>query len=60
VLEVRSKGPNRVGISLSLSPSPEDNDKSSFRDVLFPGYLEFETLDKVEEPSDSACKYRMG
>jgi hypothetical protein len=49
-----SKGPNRVGVSL---PSPEDGNRSSFRDVVFSGYLEFQTMDRVLKLSESeyAC-----
>jgi hypothetical protein len=54
VIEVRalSKGPNRVGVSL---PSPEDGDRSSFRNVVFSRYLEFRTMDEAHKPSDSEC-----
>jgi hypothetical protein len=45
-----SKGPNRVGVSL---PSPEDGNRSSFRNVVFSSYLEFRTMSKVQEPSKS-------
>jgi hypothetical protein len=47
-----SKGPNRVGVSL---PSPEDGDRSSFRNVVFPIYLELWTMGKVHKSSDSEC-----
>jgi hypothetical protein len=40
-----SKVPNRVGVSLS---SPEDGNRSSFRNVVFK-YLEFRTIDKSAE-----------
>jgi hypothetical protein len=33
-----SKEPNRVGVSL---PSPEDGNRSRFRNVVFSNYLEF-------------------
>jgi hypothetical protein len=33
--------PNRVGVSL---PSPEDGNRSSFRNVVFSSYLEFRNL----------------
>jgi hypothetical protein len=46
-----SKGPNRVGVSF---PSPEDGNRSSFRNALLSSYLEFQTLDKAHIPSDSA------
>jgi hypothetical protein len=38
------KGPNRVGVSL---PSSEDEYRSSFRNVVFPSLLEFQTINKV-------------
>jgi hypothetical protein len=44
--------PNGVGISL---PSPEDGNRSSFRNVVFSRYLEFRTMDKVHKPSDLEC-----
>jgi hypothetical protein len=47
---VLSMKPNTVGVSLH---SPEDGNKSSFRNVVFFSYLEFWTLDKVHTPSDS-------
>jgi hypothetical protein len=45
-----SKGPNRVGVAF---PSPEDGNRSSFRNVMFSSYLEFRTTDKVQKPADS-------
>jgi hypothetical protein len=45
-------GPNR-GVSL---PSPEDENKSSFRNVVFFSYLEFRTMDKVHNASDSESR----
>jgi hypothetical protein len=44
------KGPNRVGVTL---PSPEDGNMSSYRNVAVSSYLEFRTMDKVQNPSDS-------
>jgi hypothetical protein len=46
---VPSKVSNRVGVSL---PSREHGNKSSFRNVVLQ-YLEFRTLDNVQELSDS-------
>jgi hypothetical protein len=43
-------GPNKLGVSLS---SPEDGNRSSFRKVVFSGYLEFPTMDEVQIPSNS-------
>jgi hypothetical protein len=54
-----SKGPNKVGVPLS---SPEGGKSSSFRNVVFSGYLQFRTMDKVLKPSDSEFSknnYRM-
>jgi hypothetical protein len=45
-------GPNRVGVSI---PSPEDENKSCFRNTVFSSYLEFRTMKKVQEPSDFEC-----
>jgi hypothetical protein len=45
-----SKGPNKVGVSL---PSLEGGNRSSFRIVVFSGYLEFRNEDKVQKPGDS-------
>jgi hypothetical protein len=42
-------GPNRVVVFL---PSPEDGNRSSFRNVVFSSYLEFRTIDKVQIPSN--------
>jgi hypothetical protein len=61
-----SMGPNRVGICwvphnhwpkrVCVSvPSPEDVNRSSFRNIEFFNYLEFRTMDKVQKPSDSEC-----
>jgi hypothetical protein len=47
-----SKGPNKVGVSL---PSPGEGKRSSFRNVVFSSYLEFWTMDKVYESSESEC-----
>jgi hypothetical protein len=43
---------NRLGVSLSL---PDDGKRSSFRNVVFSGCLEFRTMDKVYKLSDSEC-----
>jgi hypothetical protein len=50
VSETLSKGPNRIGF-----PSPEDGNKSSFRNVVFFLSLFFNTrtMDKVRKPSIS-------
>jgi hypothetical protein len=45
-----SEGPNRVGVFL---PSPENENRFSFRNVVFSSYLEFRTIDEVQKPSDS-------
>jgi hypothetical protein len=47
---ILSKDANRVGVFLH---SPEDGNRSSFRNVVFYNYLEFWTLDKVKKPSES-------
>jgi hypothetical protein len=47
-----SKEPSRVGVSLS---SPDDGNRSSFRNLVFSSYLEFRTIDKVHNPSYSEC-----
>jgi hypothetical protein len=39
---------DRVGVS---SPSPEDGTRPSFRNEVFPIYLEFRTMDKVNKHS---------
>jgi hypothetical protein len=47
-----SKGPNRIGVS----PSPEDGNRSSFRNVVFVFFLviiKIRTMDKVQNPSNS-------
>jgi hypothetical protein len=44
------KGPNRIGVSLSLRLKMET---SNFRNVVFSSYLEFLTIYKVHKPSDS-------
>jgi hypothetical protein len=38
-------------IQMEMSPSllPEDRNRSSFRSVVFSSYLEFRTVDKVQE-----------
>jgi hypothetical protein len=42
-----SSGPKRVGVFLS---SPEDGNRSSFRNVVLSSYLECRTIDKVINP----------
>jgi hypothetical protein len=44
-----SKGPNRVNVS----PSPEDGNRSSFRNVVFYNFLEYRKMDKVQKSSNS-------
>jgi hypothetical protein len=44
------QGSNRL---LACFSSSEDGDRSSFQDVVFPIYLEFWTMDKVQKSSDS-------
>jgi hypothetical protein len=51
-----SKGPIRVGVS--PPPSPEDGNRSSFRNVLFSNYLEFWMMDEVQKPIDSELDLR--
>jgi hypothetical protein len=51
-----SKGPNKVGVSLT---SPEDGNRSSFRNVVFSSDLGFRTMDKVQKPSDSERIYNV-
>jgi hypothetical protein len=43
-----SKGLNRVGVSV---PSPENGNRSSFRNVAFSSYLELQTVDKIQKTS---------
>jgi hypothetical protein len=43
---------NTVGVSLR---SPEDGNRSSFRNVVFYSYLEFRTMDKAHKLSNSEC-----
>jgi hypothetical protein len=50
VKEHYSKGPNRVGASLS---SPEHGNRSSFRNVVLSSYFEFRTMEKGNKPNDS-------
>jgi hypothetical protein len=45
-------GPNTVGVSLR---SPEEGNRSSFRNVVFSSCLEFRTTDNVHKPSNSEC-----
>jgi hypothetical protein len=46
-----SKVPNRVVVSFS----PEDGNRSSFRNFISSSYLEFRTMGKVQKPSDPDC-----
>jgi hypothetical protein len=39
-----SKGPSRLVVSL---PSPKDGNRSSFRNVVFSSYLEFQAMNRV-------------
>jgi hypothetical protein len=52
-----SKEPNRVGASL---PSPGDCIRFSFPNVVFSSYLEFRTMDRVHNLSDSECSLLWG
>jgi hypothetical protein len=52
-----TKGPNRVGVAHS---SPEDWNRSSFRNIMFCSHLEFRTMDKVQKPSDSGSLLSRG
>jgi hypothetical protein len=45
-----SKSPNRVGVSFS---SPKGGNKYIFRNSSCSNYIEFLSMDKVQEPSDS-------
>jgi hypothetical protein len=49
---ILSKGPNRVGVSL---PSPEDRNRSSFRNIVFSRYLKFREMMKDKNPINSEC-----
>jgi hypothetical protein len=51
-ITVLSQGPNRVRVSLL---SPEDVNRSAFRNVVFSSYVEFPTMDGVHKSSDSGC-----
>jgi hypothetical protein len=44
------EGPEKVGVSL---PSPEDRNRSCFRNILFPSYLDYRMMGVVQKPSDS-------
>jgi hypothetical protein len=44
------KRPNRLYISVS---SPEDGNGSSFRNAVFPSYLEFRAMGKIQKTNDS-------
>jgi hypothetical protein len=45
-----SKGPNRAGVTLLSS---EDVNGPNFQNVVFSGYLEFRSMDKVKTSIDS-------
>jgi hypothetical protein len=47
-----ARTPKRVYLYVFL-PSPENRNRSSFRNFVFSSYLEFRTIDKVHKPSDS-------
>jgi hypothetical protein len=47
-----SKGPNRVCLYFSSS---EDKSRSSSRNVVFPSYLNFQTMNKDYKPNGSEC-----
>jgi hypothetical protein len=47
-----AKGTNRVGLFFR---SPENLNRSIFRNVVFTSYLEFRTMVKIHKPSDSEC-----
>jgi hypothetical protein len=51
---VLSKGPNRVAVSF---PSPEDGNRSSSRNVVFPSYLKFSTMNKDYKFNYSKSSY---
>jgi hypothetical protein len=48
-----TKGPNGAGVSL---PSPEDGNRSSFRNFSFSNCFEFRTMDEVQNLNDSKGK----
>jgi hypothetical protein len=57
VIDVRSfLGTQQCFISLQ---SPEDGNRSGFRNVMFSSYLELRTVDIVHKPSDSECKIKV-
>jgi hypothetical protein len=47
-----SKGSNRLDVSV---PSPEDGNRSNFRNAVFSVRLGFWTMNKIHKPSDSEC-----
>jgi hypothetical protein len=47
---VLAKGPNKVDVSLL---SPEGRSRSDFRNIVFPIYLEFRTMGKVQKSNIS-------
>jgi hypothetical protein len=48
-----SKGPNTVGLCVSLPTSPEDGNRPNFLNVVFSTCLESRTMAMVRDPSDS-------
>jgi hypothetical protein len=46
----REEGPNRVCVSIH---SPEEENSSSLRNIVFASYLESRMMDRVQKPSDS-------
>jgi hypothetical protein len=52
VIEFTCNGTKGVGVSL---PSPEDGNRTSFRNVVSSCNLECRTIDKVQNPVDSVC-----
>jgi hypothetical protein len=49
-----SKGPSRVDVCLPLR---EDENRSSYRNVMFSTHLELLTMDKVHKPTDSVIHH---
>jgi hypothetical protein len=46
-------GQSRVTVLALFLSSPEDGNRSSFRNVAFSSYLEFRTMGRDQKPSDS-------
>jgi hypothetical protein len=51
-----AEGHNRVDVSL---PSPQERNRSSFRNIVFYSYLELQVMDIVHKPSDSEPYFRL-